>query len=108
MPACFFVMGLTSLPSKTLSSACSLTIGPSTPWWDLRLLLRRYHELDQLLYETYAGFFDHSVAFDPSCDVVSLCAICAAPLDSVPFFTPLYPWGGHGEVCCECFDGVHR
>ena len=75
---------------------------------NLRLLLRRYHEQDQLLYETFTDFQKVAVHHDPTFHYPALCVFCALTIRSVPYYTARNPFGTRWEICRECFDVIHR
>ena len=68
----------------------------------LTLLLRRFHEQDQVLYGTWSGFEKQLVFPVIEGPYPLRCVLCAASISSAPYFTAFNHTGYRWEICCSC------
>ena len=73
----------------------------------ITLLLRRYHELDQVLYHTWTHFRKNRGAPVITGPYPLRCALCASVIDSAPFYTAYDRSLAYYEICSACLSAIN-
>ena len=72
----------------------------------ITLLLRRYHELDQVLYHTWTRFRKNLAAPVVTGPYPLRCELCASVIDSAPFYTAYDHSPYFYEICSACVSAM--